>query len=162
MFKLRRHVQESAAAQGHRLNPRMAPHSQTAGTRPCFYHFTLGVCLITDVASLGSLLPATAVRMDDFEYDVFNYLETGRSVFRPQNPSSEAQQAFGEAVRVLLRLPRSGLVEFPDSRISKTEGGAYLAVGPVTLTAQGEAALARDRRLGERPPRSYQPPWRDE
>jgi hypothetical protein len=100
--------------------------------------------------------------MDDLEYDLLRYLETGRSVFQPPDAAHENQTAFAEVVGLLLRLRRAGYVEFRDSRISKTEQGVYLAVGPVDLTAQGRAALARDRRLGERPPRSHDRWWRHE
>jgi hypothetical protein len=100
--------------------------------------------------------------MDDLEYDALSFLETGRSVFQPRDASREAQQAFAETIGLLLRLRRAGYVEFSDSRISKTRGGAYLAVGPVNLTAAGRAALIRDRRLGVRPPRSYARLWRDD
>lgn len=98
--------------------------------------------------------------MDELEYEALSYLERGRSVFQPRDPSRDAQQAFGETVGLLLRLRRAGYIDFSDSRISRTEQGAYLALGPVTLTPQGRAALVRDRRLGMRPPRSQDPPWR--
>lgn len=98
--------------------------------------------------------------MDDLEHDLLSYLGTGRSVFRPTDTSKEAQRAFEETVGLLLRLRRAGYIDFPDSRISKTEQGTYLTIGPVDLTAQGRAALARDRRLGERPPRSHDRLWR--
>jgi hypothetical protein len=98
--------------------------------------------------------------MDNLEYEVLSYLEAGRSVFRPRNLSQEAQQAFGELVGLLLRLRREGCIEFPDGRISKTGRGTYLAVGPVDLTETGRAALTRDRRLGERPGRTYDRLWR--
>lgn len=100
--------------------------------------------------------------MDDLDYDLLNYLESGRSVLKPSDASREAQNAFAEIVGLLLRLRRVGYVDFLDSRISKTEQGAYLAVGPVNLTAEGRAALARDRRLGERPTRSHDRLWRHE
>jgi len=98
--------------------------------------------------------------MDSLEYEVLSYLETGRSVFRPRNLSAEAQQAFVELMGLLLRLRREGSVEFPDGRVSRTQQGTYLAVGPVDLTETGRAALARDRRLGERPGRTYDRLWR--
>jgi hypothetical protein len=100
--------------------------------------------------------------VDDLEHDVLRYLESGRSVFTPSSASREAQSAFAETVGLLLRLRRAGYVAFPDSRISKTEQDSYLAVGPVDLTAEGRAALARDRRLGERPRRSHDRLWRHE
>ena len=100
--------------------------------------------------------------MDDLEHDLLSYLETGRSVFTPSDASHEAQNAFAETVGLLLRLRRVGYVDFPDSRISKTQQGVYLAVGPVNLTAEGRAALGRDRRLGQRPPRSHDRLWRHE
>jgi hypothetical protein len=100
--------------------------------------------------------------MDELEYEVLSGIARGQSVFRPKDRSPAAQQAFGETVGLLLRLRRGGLIDFTDSRISKTEQGSYLAVGPVTLTPQGLAALTKDRRLGLRPPRTYDRPWRYE
>jgi hypothetical protein len=100
--------------------------------------------------------------VDDLEYDALSYLEAGHSVFRPVDASTEAVRAFAETVGLLLRLRRQGYVGFPDSRISKTDQGTYLAVGPVDLTPAGLVALLRDRRLGERPPRGYARPWRQE
>ena len=98
--------------------------------------------------------------MDSLEYEVLSYLEAGRSVFRPRNLSREAQQSLIEVLGLLLRLRREGCVQFPDGRISKTRAGTYLAVGPVDLTESGRAALARDRRLGQRPGRTYDRLWR--
>jgi hypothetical protein len=102
--------------------------------------------------------------VDDLEYDLLR-LSRDRAI---------RVQAIGcvsrcpERLRRNSRAPapappaRAGYVDFPDSRISKTEEGSYLAVGPVDLTAEGRAALARDRRLGERPPRSHDRLWRYE
>ncbi len=98
--------------------------------------------------------------MDSLEYEVLSYLEAGRSIFRPRNLSREAQQAFVELLGLLLRLRREGSIEFSESRISKTEQGTYLAAGPVDLTESGRVALARDRRLSERPGRIYDRLWR--
>ena len=98
--------------------------------------------------------------MDHLEYEVLSYLEAGRSVFRPRNLSQEAQRAFGELMGLLLRLRREGCIAFPDGRVSQTERGTYLAVGPVDLTEVGREALTRDRRLGERPGRAYDRLWR--
>jgi hypothetical protein len=98
--------------------------------------------------------------MDNLEYEVLSYLEAGRSVFRPRNLSQEAQQAFVELMGLLLRLRTEGCVAFSDGRVSKTGLGTYLAVGPVDLTETGRAALTNDRRLGERPGRTYDRLWR--
>ena len=98
--------------------------------------------------------------MNSLEYEVLSNLEAGRSMFRPRIISGEAQQAFVELMGLLLRLRRDGLVEFPDARISKTAQGTYLAVGPVDLAEAGWAALARERRLGERPGRTSDRLWR--
>lgn len=98
--------------------------------------------------------------MDNLEYEVLSYLETGRSVFRPRNLSQEAQLAFGELMGLLVRLRREGCIEFPDGRVSKTGQGTYLAVGPVDLTDVGRGALTKDRRLNERAGRTYDRLWR--
>ena len=98
--------------------------------------------------------------MNSLEYEVLSNLAAGRSMFRPRILSSDAQQAFVELMGLLLRLRRDGLVEFPDARISKTAQGTYLAVGAVDLAQAGWAALARERRLGERPGRTYDRLWR--
>jgi hypothetical protein len=98
--------------------------------------------------------------MDSLEYEVLSYLEAGSSMFRPRNLSGEAQQALVELMGLLLRLRREGSVEFQDGGISKTAQGTYLAVGPVDLTEAGQAALARQRRLAERPGRIYDRLWR--
>jgi hypothetical protein len=98
--------------------------------------------------------------MDSLEYDVLSYLEAGRSIFRPRDLSREAQQAFVELMGLLIRLRREGHVQFPDGRVSQTAAGTYLAVGPVDLTDAGRAAVMQDRRLGERPGRTYDRLWR--
>lgn len=98
--------------------------------------------------------------MDNLEYEVLSSLEAGRSMFRPRNLSHEAQQAFVELMGLLLRLRREGHVEFPDGWISRTGAGTYLAVGPVSLTETGRSALSQDRRLGQRPGRTYDRLWR--
>ncbi len=98
--------------------------------------------------------------MDSLEYEVLSYLEAGRSMFRPRDLSHEAQRSFGEALGLLLRLRREGHVEFADSRVSKTQLGTYLALGPVELTDVGRAALAQDRRRGLRSGRNYDRLWR--
>ena len=98
--------------------------------------------------------------MDSLEYEVLSYLEAGRSMFRPRDLSREAQQSFVEVLGLLLRLRREGHVTFADSRISKTQQGTYLALGPVDLTDGGRAALAHDRRRAQRSGRSYDRLWR--
>jgi hypothetical protein len=98
--------------------------------------------------------------MDSLEYEVLSYLDAGRSMFRPRVLSRQAQQAFVEVLGLLLRLRRAGQVDFADNRISRTQQGTYLAVGPVDLTAAGQAALAQDRRRAQRSGRSYDRLWR--
>ena len=71
----------------------------------------------------------------------------------------QAQQAFVELMGLLLRLRREGSIEFTDGR-TFTAQGTYLAVGPVDLAEAGQAALARERRLGGRPGRTYDRLWR--
>ena len=100
------------------------------------------------------------VGTDSLEYEVLSYLEGGRSVFRPRNLSGEAQQSLVEVIGLLLRLRRQGHVDFADSRISRTQKGTYLALGPVNLTEAGRAVLAQDRRQAERPGRIYDRLWR--
>ena len=98
--------------------------------------------------------------MDSLEYEVLSYLEAGRSIFRPRDLSSEAQQSFVEALGLLLRLRREGHVEFADEQIFKTQRGTYLALGPVELTDSGRATLAQDRRRRQRSGRTYDRLWR--
>jgi hypothetical protein len=54
-------------------------------------------------------------------------------------------------VVLLLALRQRGFVRFPDSRIQKREDGRVLGIGPVDMTPEGREALARDRRMGQRP-----------
>ena len=98
--------------------------------------------------------------MESLEYEVLSYLEAGRSVFRPRDLSGEAQQSLVEVLGLLLRLRRQGHVHFEDSRISRTQQGTYLALGPVSLTEAGRAALSQDRRRAERAGRTYDRLWR--
>ena len=73
--------------------------------------------------------------MDDLEHDLLSYLQTGRSVFRPADSSTEpSTPSARQSVSCSGGVTR-GYVDFPDSRISKTEQGTYLAVGAVNLTA---------------------------
>jgi hypothetical protein len=98
--------------------------------------------------------------MDSLEYEVLSYLEAGRSMFRPRDLSHEAQGSFAEVLGLVLRLRREGHVEFADNRVSRTQLGTYLALGPVGLTDAGRAALAEDRRRGLRSGRSFDRLWR--
>jgi hypothetical protein len=100
------------------------------------------------------------MRMDSLQYEVLSYLAVGRSTFRPRNLSHEAQQSFLEVLGLVIRLRREGIVEFADSRISRTERGTYLAVGPVHLTDVGRASLMEDRRKRQRSGRAFDRLWR--
>jgi hypothetical protein len=97
--------------------------------------------------------------MDPLSYQLLDWLATGSSVLRPRDATAEAQAEFHEVVQALGRLRDKGWVTYLTDHISQTTSGAYLAVGPVLLTAQGETALQRDRRLGARPPRPGSLPW---
>jgi hypothetical protein len=99
--------------------------------------------------------------VNDIEYEVLAWLASGHSVFSPPDRSDAGVAAFVETVDVLMDLRDRGWVRFPDGRLAKTEGGTYVALGPVDLTPAGRAAFERDHRLGERPPREKARPWRE-
>ena len=99
--------------------------------------------------------------MDELEYEVLSCVATSKATFRPRDATREAEAAFLRTVSLLHQLRERGLIRYLDGHVAKRESGPYLMVGPVQLTAAGQAALARDRSLGERPPRSGDPlPWR--
>jgi hypothetical protein len=98
--------------------------------------------------------------MDSLEYEVLSYLEAGRSMFRPRNLSARRSRLLSNLWGFCFGSAGRGSIEFTDGRIFKTAQGTYLAVGPVDLTEAGQAALARERRLGERPGRTYDRLWR--
>ena len=99
--------------------------------------------------------------MDPLTYQLLSWLAAGNRVLRPQDAAAEAQEEFREVVQTLGRLRDNGWVTYLSGHISETASGTYLAVGPVILTAQGETALLRDRRLGARPPWRGTLPWRE-
>ncbi len=99
--------------------------------------------------------------VDDLDYEMLFWLAAGNSVFRPREATHEAEEAFREVVMRLVRLRDREHVSYLDGHVTKTGAGIYLVVGPVQLTAEGKAALARDQSLGLRPPRSGDAlPWR--
>ena len=51
----------------------------------------------------------------------------------------------------LVRLRDREHVSYLDGHVTKTGSGIYLMVGPVQLTAEGKAALARDQEPGTSP-----------
>ena len=97
--------------------------------------------------------------MDPLSYQLLSWLAAGNRVFRPRDPTAEAQEEFREVVQTLGRLRDKGWVNYRSNHMSETATGTYLAVGPVLLTPQGESALQRDRRLGDRPPWPGALPW---
>lgn len=99
--------------------------------------------------------------MDPLSYEILSWLAAGNRVFQPRESTADAEQEFREVVAKLRQLREQGLVSYLEGHVSMTSGGIYLAVGPVLLTPAGEAVLARDRELGERPEaQSYDRPWR--
>jgi hypothetical protein len=97
--------------------------------------------------------------LSDLEYDLLAYLDAGHSVLRPVDGAG-GDSNFLKTLEALARLRERGYVKFPDTRMSKTETGVYLYIGPVDLTEAGLAALRRDRLLGERPPGGYDRMWK--
>ena len=98
--------------------------------------------------------------MDPLTYQLLSWLAAGNAIFRPRDATAEAQVQFREVVQTLGRLRDRGWVSYLSGHVSETSSGTYLAVGPVLLTPQGEAALQRDLRLGARPPWPGALPWR--
>jgi hypothetical protein len=88
--------------------------------------------------------------MDQIDFDLLSRLETGESVFRPTGKTDNAPEHFARTAERLLELRARGWVRFPDGRITRSEQGVYLMVGPCDLTEAGHRALADDRRLGPR------------
>jgi hypothetical protein len=103
--------------------------------------------------------PACAA-MDRLAYQLLSWIAAGNAVLRPRDTTAQAQEEFREVVQTLGRLRDKGWVNYLSSHMSETGSGTYLAVGPVLLTPEGETALQRDRRLGERPPWPGALPWR--
>ena len=98
--------------------------------------------------------------MDPLTYQLLSWIAVGNAVFRPRDATAEAQEEFRQVVQTLGRLRDKGWVNYLSSHMSETASGTYLAVGPVLLTPEGETALQRDRRLGDRPPWGGALPWR--
>ena len=99
--------------------------------------------------------------MDDLSYELLSKLAGGHKIFHPRDHSALAKHNFQVVVELLQRLQNQGFVAYQPRHIAQSESGAYLMVGPVDLTPEGNAALDRDRRLGARPPASGGPlPWR--
>ena len=95
--------------------------------------------------------------MDQPDFELLERIEQGGHVFKPADRSGESREAFQETVDQLLRLRAVGLISFPDGRIMRAEDGTCLMIGPCDLTPAAVAALARDRRLGPRPPHKPTP-----
>jgi hypothetical protein len=89
--------------------------------------------------------------VDDLDYHLLTWLE-GQSVFRPAEPTDASRVAFQATALRLFALRDRGLIHFLDSHTSRSESGDYLLIGPCTLSAEGRAALIRDRQLGPRNP----------
>jgi hypothetical protein len=89
--------------------------------------------------------------MDDEDYRLLARIERGASVFRPAESAPEAKQLFQVTVARLLELRQREWIHFSHGRVSQSQDGTYMAVGPCDLTPKGADALERDRRLGPRP-----------
>jgi hypothetical protein len=50
----------------------------------------------------------------------------------------------------LIKLRQRGWIRFSDGRVSQSQDGTYIAVGPCDLRPKGADVLERDRRLGPR------------
>ena len=99
--------------------------------------------------------------MDDLSYEVLSWVSAGHAVFRPREATRDSEEDFRGLVSILHRLREQGLLSYLKGHVTQTSSGIYLMVGPVLLTPAGAAALERDRRSGERPPRRGDPlPWR--
>jgi hypothetical protein len=98
--------------------------------------------------------------MDQLTHELLAWLAAGNGVLRPRESTAEAEEEFREVVVALRRLREDGLVTYLNGHVSETTSGIFLAVGPVLLTPEGEAALERDRRAGPRPPWPGPLPWR--
>jgi hypothetical protein len=98
--------------------------------------------------------------MDDLTYELLAWIAAGNRVVRPREATADAEEEFRGVVFALSALRQAGLVAYQDGHVSRTASGVYLAVGPVSLTPEGEAALKRDAELGTRPPWSGTLPWR--
>jgi hypothetical protein len=66
---------------------------------------------------------------------------------RPRNHVASSRRLRSEC-----SISERGLIHVAAAHISRTEAGDYLLIGPCTLSADGRAAPANDRRLGPRPP----------
>lgn len=100
--------------------------------------------------------------MDDLDYHLLAGLEQGHAVFRPAERTEASRQEFQRIAQRIFDLRTRGLIDFRDNHVSRAESGEYLVIGPCHLSVEGHAALTRDRRLGTRPPRRYDRPWRRE
>ncbi len=99
--------------------------------------------------------------MDDLSYEVLSWVSAGNAVFRPREATRDSEEDFRGLISILHRLREQGLLSYLNGHVTQTGSGIYLMVGPVFLTPAGAAALERDRRSGERPPRRGDPlPWR--
>jgi hypothetical protein len=88
--------------------------------------------------------------MDDEDYRLLARIERGESVFRATESTPEARQQFQTTVARLIELRQRGWIRFSDGRVSQSQDGTYIAVGPCDLTPKGADVLERDRRLGPR------------
>ncbi len=91
--------------------------------------------------------------MDDLDYELLAWLERGNSVFSPVEPTDESRREFQDTARRILQLRERGMLQVAATHVSQTESGEYMLIGPCALSAEGRASLAKDRRLGPRPPR---------
>ena len=90
--------------------------------------------------------------MDQTDFELLSRMAAGESVFRPSDRSDEGRAAFQQTVVRLLSLRDRGWITLAEGRLARSQSGAYLLVGPCSLTDAGRAALEQDRRLGPRAP----------
>ena len=90
--------------------------------------------------------------LDDVDYHLFAWIEQGHSASRPAERTDASCQVFQAVAGRIFLLRARDYIHFHQNHVSRTEAGDYLLIGPCTLPAEGRAALARDRRLGARPP----------
>lgn len=100
--------------------------------------------------------------MDDLDYHLLAWVEQGHTVFRPAERTEASRDEFQGITQRIFDLRTRGHLRFQDSHVSRAESGHYLMIGPCSLTPEGAAALARDRRLGPRAPGRGDRPWRQE
>ncbi len=88
--------------------------------------------------------------MDDWDYRLLTWLESGHPVFQSAEPTDAARQEFQRTAARVLKLRERGLIHVVAAHISRTGAGDYLRIGPCVLSADGKAALVSYRQLRRR------------